>query len=178
VSRVGHGCSFAGPAPYIPAAEGGIDGHYIVSMGGMVGWPELGREKPFREVIEELTARLGITVTRTRQSGRWFCAALTEDQLDRVRSEPGVLRVEQDAEIQPAPVFLAPPPHGVEGEYIVSVRNAVDPLSVAARLNVDIQHIFDIFVGFSARMTSADVDRARHDPDVVHIEQNTIAYFD
>ena len=178
VSRFGHGCAFSGPAPYIPATEGGIDGHYVVSMGGMVGWPELGLEKPFREVIEELSARLGITVSRTSGSGGWFCAALTEDQLDRVRSEPGVLRVVQDAKINPALVFLEPSPHGIEGEYIVSVRNAVDPVSVAARLNIDIRHTYDGAPGFSARMTAADVDRARHDPDVTIIRQNSIGYLD
>jgi hypothetical protein len=55
---------------------------------------------------------------------------------------------------------------------------AVDPLTVAARAGVAPSHVFDSINTFAGGMTDAQVQALRQDPDVVHIEDNTIVELD
>ncbi|GAA0561609.1 protease inhibitor I9 family protein [Actinomadura livida] len=172
---MGNGCTFAGPAPYFPATEGRIDGHYVVSLGGMAGWPGVIDAK---ELGRRMTVRLGIAVTRASPIWGWFCASLTPDQLARVRREPGVIYVEQDARVQPAQVSFAPPSHAIEGEFLIGVRQAADPIAVAARLGLEVDDVYEFIATFATRLTPADIERVRLDPDVTIIEQNRRADLD
>jgi hypothetical protein len=173
-SRSGTWCAFAGPAPYFPAIERGLEGHFLVKTGHTTGWHgELSPEA----IIETLTARVGITVTRTGSG--WFCADLTDAQRVRVRRELGVAYLQQEIEGHPAPCFRGSPPDAIEGEFFVNIRTGVDPGAVAARLGVDTFHVFTNLSSFGASgLTDGEIDRIRHDPDVVDLSQSYRVYLD
>jgi hypothetical protein len=170
-SRWGTSQAFAAPAPYFPAVERGLEGHFLVAT---VGWQEpLSPET----IIETVTGRVGITPARTGSA--WFCADLTDAQRVRVRRELGVAYVEQEIEGHPAPCFRGSPPDAIEGQFFVHIRKGVDPGAAAGRLGVDnLLHVFTIMNVFAARLTDAEIDRIRHDPDVVDLSQNSRVYLD
>jgi Peptidase inhibitor I9 len=172
--RSGSWYAFAGPAPYFPAIQRGLEGHFLVTTGYTPGWQG---EVSSETIIEAVTGRVGITVTRTGSS--WFCADLTDAERVRVRWELGVAYVEQEIEGHPAPCFRGSPPDAIEGEFFVNIREGVDPGAAAARLGVDNPlHVFTNFSSFGARLTDAEIDRIRHDPDVVDLRQNSRVYLD
>jgi hypothetical protein len=165
--------AFAGPAPYFPAIRRGLEGHYFVAAGTMVGWQAKGSTET---IIETVTARVGITATRTGQS--WFCADLTDAQRAVLRQELGVGYVEQEIDGHPAPCFRGSPPDAIEGEFFVEIREGVEPGAAAARLGVDKPQVFTIINTFFAHLTDAEIDRIRHDPDVVELSQNARIHLD
>lgn len=162
-------CAFAGPAPCFPAAKSGLDGHCLVVHNPTIGLHR-GKEHA-REVLDGAAARLGV---RTRRSGsHWFCADLTDPQLDGLRWELGIGYVEQEREGHPAPLFRARPDHAIDGNYLVQVRDGVDPRTVAARLGVEPHStIAPAAKWFGADLNRVELKRVRHDPDVIEVGQN------
>jgi hypothetical protein len=165
--------AFAGPAPYFPAVRHGLEGHYLVAMGSMIGWQA---KDSTETIIQKVSARVGITATRTAET--WFCADLTDAQRAVLRQQLGVAYVEQEIEGHPAPCFRGSPLAAVEGEFFVTIREGVRPDAAAARLGVDKPDVFTIINAFLAHLTEAEVSRIRRDPDVVHLCQNTRIHLD
>ncbi|MFJ8693316.1 S8 family peptidase [Streptomyces roseolilacinus] len=80
------------PAPLRPAAEGGIDGRYIVTLEPTAASAQVAR-------------LAGVTPLFSYDKAlRGFAAKLSPEQLSAVRSMPEVAAVEQDAQVTAAPV--------------------------------------------------------------------------
>lgn len=66
----------------------------------------------------------------------------------------------------------------VPGQYMVMVREGADPAAVAARAGVRTEFVYRFaLTGFSARMSDAQLDLIRRDPDVLHIEDSVMGKF-
>ncbi|TDB92394.1 hypothetical protein [Actinomadura sp. 7K534] len=67
----------------------------------------------------------------------------------------------------PAPYFPA-----TEGEFLIGVRQAADPIAVAARPGLEVDDVYEFIATVATRLSPADIERVRLDPDVTVIEQN------
>ena len=118
--------------------------------------------------------------------GSWgFGVPLTGYQLERAAGtggpalpeDPDVDRIELDHD-RLAPHFRTSPERRVDGEYLVSVRGSGDPLTVAARAGVSPHSVLDSINVFGGAMTDAQIQALRRDPDVDHIEDNSVVELD
>ena len=75
-----------------------------------------------------------------------------------------------------APLLSAAPGRGIEGEYIVVLREGASPAAVAAAAGARPQHVYDaVLTGFAARLSRGQVAALRHHPAVAYLEQNQVA---
>ncbi len=77
-----------------------------------------------------------------------------------------------------APLLMAPPGEGIEGEYIVVFKDGVGTRSLTALAGIAPRHSYSIIPGFAAKLTEAQVDALRRNPDVAYVEQDAIVRAD
>jgi subtilisin family serine protease len=74
-----------------------------------------------------------------------------------------------------APLLRAAPGRGIDGEYVVVLRQGADPAAVAAVAGVRPQLVYDAaLTGFAARLSPGQVTALRHPPEVEYLEQNQV----
>lgn len=74
-----------------------------------------------------------------------------------------------------APLLSAAPGRGIDGEYVVVLREGADPTAVAAVAGVQPRQVYTAaLTGFAARLTQGQVTALRHHPDVDYVEQNQV----
>jgi subtilisin family serine protease len=74
-----------------------------------------------------------------------------------------------------APLLSAAPGRGIDGEYVVVLREGANPTAVAAVAGVQPRQAWtDALTGFAARLTQGQVTALRHHPDVEYVEQNQV----
>ncbi|HYR08336.1 MAG TPA: S8 family serine peptidase [Longimicrobium sp.] len=72
-----------------------------------------------------------------------------------------------------APLHSAAPGRGVDGEYVVVLRQGANPTGVAAAAGVRPQQVWtEALTGFAAALNAGQLTALRHHPDVAHVEQN------
>jgi subtilisin family serine protease len=74
-----------------------------------------------------------------------------------------------------APLLSAAPGRGIDGEYVVVLKEGADPRSVAAMAGVEPQQAWTAaLAGFAARLSPGQVTALRHHPEVAYLEQNQV----
>jgi subtilisin family serine protease len=74
----------------------------------------------------------------------------------------------------PAPVRLAAG-NGIAGSYLVVLKEGSNARSVAQVAKADARHVYSrVLNGFSARLTGAQLEALRNDPNVAYIEQDAV----
>lgn len=72
-----------------------------------------------------------------------------------------------------APLLSAAPGRGIDGEYVVVLRQGASPTAVAAVAGVRPQQVYTAaLTGFAARLSPGQVTALRHHPEVEYVEQN------
>jgi subtilisin family serine protease len=71
-----------------------------------------------------------------------------------------------------APLMMAAPGEGIEGAYIINLKEGVDPRSVAAVAGVSPRHVYTIINGFAADLNQGQLTALRNNPNVAFIEQD------
>ncbi|NBE82010.1 hypothetical protein [Micromonospora rubida] len=122
--------------------------------------------------FNELWPRIGIRpddVYRTWGAG--FGARLTTAQLDALRAETLVRKIEADTPTRPAPYRRSTSADRVPGSYIVQMRpGGADPEAAARQVGVAPTGLFrTAYFGFAANMTDAQLDVVRQNPDVIWV---------
>ena len=83
------------------------------------------------------------------------------------------------AENAPAAPLLAASSNGVEGQYIVVLKDGADSRSVAAITGVKAKHTYEAALnGFSASLNQGQLNALRHNPDVAYVEQDQVMTYD
>ncbi|HEX8273383.1 MAG TPA: S8 family peptidase [Longimicrobiaceae bacterium] len=78
-----------------------------------------------------------------------------------------------------APLRSAAGGRGIEGAYIVVLREGADPRSVAAVAGVEPNHVYTAAVnGFAASLNDGQLNALRHNPNVEYVEQDQVAEAD
>ena len=71
-----------------------------------------------------------------------------------------------------APLQAAAPGQGVDGSYIVVLKEGADPRSVAAVAGVSPRHVYTaVLNGFAGTLNQGQLTALRHNPDVDYVEQ-------
>ncbi len=84
--------------------------------------------------------------------------------------------VSQDDVTAPAPVMAAAPGQGIEGSYIVVLKDGADPRSVAATAGVNPRYVYTAAVnGFAGVLNAGQLNALQNNPNVAYIEQDGIA---
>jgi subtilisin family serine protease len=74
-----------------------------------------------------------------------------------------------------APLLSAAPGRGVDGEYIVVLKEGANPRSVAAITGAGPNHVYTAAInGFSASLNQGQVNALRNNPAVAYIEQDAV----
>ncbi|MEW5926584.1 MAG: S8 family peptidase [Gemmatimonadota bacterium] len=75
-----------------------------------------------------------------------------------------------------APLRSAAGGRGIEGSYIVVLREGADPRSVAAVAGVEPNYVYTAAVnGFAASLNDGQLNALRHNPNVEYVEQDQVA---
>jgi subtilisin family serine protease len=75
-----------------------------------------------------------------------------------------------------APVLAAAPGQGIDGSYIVTLKEGADPRSVAAVAGVNPRFVYaSVLNGFAGELNQGQLNALQHNPNVERIEQDGIA---
>ncbi|MFC5750785.1 S8 family peptidase [Actinomadura rugatobispora] len=86
-----------------------------------------------------------------------------------------VLATPAQAVTHNAPLSMAAPGHGVEGQYIVTLKKGESVGDTVSERGIRTTHRFGkVLNGFSAKMTSSQLERLRRTPGVASIEQDGV----
>lgn len=84
--------------------------------------------------------------------------------------------VVQDDVAAPAPVMSAARGQGIEGSYMVVLKEGADPRSVAAIAGVNPHFVYTAAInGFAGTLNAGQLNALQHNPNVAYIEQDGIA---
>ncbi len=76
---------------------------------------------------------------------------------------------------EPAPLRSAAPGRGIEGSYLVVLREGADPRSVAAVAGVEPGFVYAAALnGFSAKLNAGQLNALRHDRNVAYVEEDQV----
>ena len=76
----------------------------------------------------------------------------------------------------PAPLLSAAPGQGIDGSYIVVLKEGANPRSVAAIAGVDPRYVYShVLNGFAGTLNAGQLNALQHNPNVDYIEQDGIA---
>ena len=85
--------------------------------------------------------------------------------------------VAQEEIAAPAPLLSAAPGQGIDGSYIVVLKEGADPRSVAAVAGVNPRYVYTAALnGFAGALNAGQLNALRHNPNVAYIEQDGIAH--
>jgi subtilisin family serine protease len=80
-----------------------------------------------------------------------------------------------DARTEPAPVRMAVAGRGIEGRYLVVLKEGADPRAVASIAGVSPRHVYDAALnGFAATLNQGQVNALQHRPEVEYVEQDQL----
>ncbi|HEU4884960.1 MAG TPA: S8 family peptidase, partial [Longimicrobium sp.] len=75
--------------------------------------------------------------------------------------------------IDPAAPLLSAASRGIDGEYIVVLKEGADPRAAAAVAGIHPRFVYTAAVnGFAARLSAGQLTALRHHPDVAYVEQD------
>ena len=83
--------------------------------------------------------------------------------------------VDPGARVSPrsAPVMAAAPGQGIDGSYIVVLKEGADPRSVAAVAGVEPRFVYSaVLNGFAAELNQGQLNALQHNPNVEYLEQD------
>jgi len=76
---------------------------------------------------------------------------------------------------EPAPLRSAAPGRGIEGSYLVVLREGADPRAVAAVAGVEPGFVYAAALnGFSAKLNAGQLNALRHDRNVAFVEEDQV----
>ena len=74
------------------------------------------------------------------------------------------------------PVLSAAPGQGIDGEYIVTLKDGANPRSVAAIAGISPRHVYaNVLNGFAGTLNQGQLNALQHNPNVERNEQDGIA---
>ena len=90
-------------------------------------------------------------------------------------AEDSMNPVSQDDVAAPAPVMSAVPGQGIDGEYIVVLKQGADAKGIAALVGVNPRFVYDVALnGFAGALNAGQLNALRHNPNVAYIEQDGV----
>ena len=91
-------------------------------------------------------------------------------------ADEGTNPVAHDGVIAPAPVLSAAPGQGIDGSYIVVLKEGANPRGVAAMLGINPRFVYTAALnGFAGTLNQGQLNALQNNPNVAYIEQDGIA---